>query len=97
MDSLIPEEEPIDQHMRHLRFDIGLRAKSLAGVEDTPVIPLNQSAFAPIHAPKEMTLAPGASHLFAEPGTLAAASGLARDWFLRFLVPEPAEPVTAGV
>jgi putative phosphoribosyl transferase len=25
---------------------------------------------------------PGATHLFEEPGTLAAAAALARDWFL---------------
>ena len=31
---------------------------------------------------------PGASHLFEEPGTLAAASALARDWFVRHLALE---------
>jgi putative phosphoribosyl transferase len=35
----------------------------------------------------EMMLVPGASHLFEEPGTLAEASGLARDWFVNQLVP----------
>jgi putative phosphoribosyl transferase len=31
---------------------------------------------------------PGASHLFEEPATLAAASALARDWFVRHLAHE---------
>jgi putative phosphoribosyl transferase len=31
---------------------------------------------------------PGASHLFEEPGTLATASALARDWFVRQLALE---------
>jgi len=38
--------------------------------------------------PVEMRLVPGASHLFEEPGTLAAASALARDWFMRQLALE---------
>jgi putative phosphoribosyl transferase len=33
----------------------------------------------------------GATHLFAEPGTLATAAGLARDWFVNHLV--SAEPL----
>jgi putative phosphoribosyl transferase len=32
-----------------------------------------------------MRLVPGASHLSEEPGTLAAASALARDWFVGYL------------
>ena len=33
---------------------------------------------------------PGATHLFEEPGTLDAAAGLARDWFLSHLPRSPA-------
>jgi dienelactone hydrolase len=57
----------------------------IVGAADTPVIPLNAEALAQLPAIKEMALVPGATHLFEEPGTLAAAAGLARDWFLRYL------------
>jgi pimeloyl-ACP methyl ester carboxylesterase len=57
----------------------------IVGAEDTPVIPLNDAALRRMEASAEMRLVPGASHLFEEPGTLAAASGLARDWFLHHL------------
>jgi putative phosphoribosyl transferase len=33
---------------------------------------------------KYIAVVPGATHLFEEPGTLAAAAALARDWFLRY-------------
>jgi len=34
-----------------------------------------------------LAVVPGATHLFEEPGTLDAAAGLARDWFLSHLTP----------
>ena len=61
----------------------------IVGADDTPVIPLNEAARQRLLAPTEIALVHGASHLFEEPGTLAAASGLARDWFLRHLALEP--------
>ena len=57
----------------------------IVGADDAPVIPLNDAARHRIRAPVEMVRVPGASHLFEEPGTLAEASALARDWFLRYL------------
>lgn len=60
----------------------------IVGADDTPVIPLNEAARRRMKAPVEMKLVPGASHLFEEPGTLAEASGLARDWFENHLAPE---------
>jgi putative phosphoribosyl transferase len=57
----------------------------IVGADDTPVIPLNDAARRRMKAPVEMRLVPGASHLFEEPGTLTAASALARDWFVRQL------------
>jgi pimeloyl-ACP methyl ester carboxylesterase len=60
----------------------------IVGADDTPVIPLNDAARRQMKAPVEMRLVPGASHLFEEPGTLTAASELARDWFLRQLARE---------
>ena len=60
----------------------------IVGADDTPVIPLNDAARRQMKIPVEMQLVPGASHLFEEPGTLAAASALARDWFMRQFAPE---------
>ena len=57
----------------------------IVGANDTPVIPLNEAARRQMRAPVELVLVPGATHLFEEPGTLDAASHLARDWFLRHL------------
>ena len=59
----------------------------IVGANDTSVIPLNDAARRQMKAPVEMRLVPGASHLFEEPGTLAAASALARDWFVSHLAP----------
>jgi putative phosphoribosyl transferase len=59
----------------------------IVGADDTQVIPLNVSALDQIRGLRELALVEGASHLFEEPGTLAEASGVARDWFLRYLAP----------
>ena len=61
----------------------------IVGANDAPVIPLNEAARRHLRAPVELALVPGASHLFEEPGTLAAASALAREWFLRYLSAAP--------
>lgn len=66
----------------------------IVGAEDTQVIPLNVSALDQIRGLRELILVEGASHLFEEPGTLAEASLLARDWFLRYLPPQPASRST---
>ena len=60
----------------------------IVGADDTPVISLNEAARRRMKAPVETRLVPGASHLFEEPGTLAAASALARDWLMRQLALE---------
>jgi putative phosphoribosyl transferase len=67
----------------------------IVGGDDMPVIPLNVSALDQIRGLRELALVEGASHLFEEPGTLDEASGLARDWFLRYLAPAR-ERMTAG-
>ncbi|MDQ2655159.1 MAG: phosphoribosyltransferase, partial [Chloroflexota bacterium] len=59
----------------------------IVGAADTQVIQLNELAQEQMHAPVRLALVPGATHLFEEPGTLAAASRLARDWFLEHLSP----------
>jgi dienelactone hydrolase len=62
----------------------------IVGGQDTPVVTLNQQALAQLPARKELTIVPGATHLFEEPGTLDVVARLARDWFLRYL-PAPGE------
>jgi dienelactone hydrolase len=58
----------------------------IIGGDDTPVIPLNEVALQRLAAPvKTLTIVPGASHLFEEPGKLEMVAGLAADWFTRHL------------
>jgi dienelactone hydrolase len=66
----------------------------IVGGNDTPVIPLNELAQKQLRVPSQLTLVPGATHLFEEPGTLAEASKLAREWFLRHLAFERPNNVT---
>ncbi|HUX68659.1 MAG TPA: alpha/beta fold hydrolase [Terriglobales bacterium] len=54
----------------------------IVGEDDTEVIRLNRAALAQLPGPKRLTLVPGATHLFEEPGTLEQAAQLARDWLL---------------
>lgn len=57
----------------------------IVGGNDGVVIELNQQAFEQITATKELTIVPGATHLFEEPGTLEQVADLAADWFLKHL------------
>ena len=57
----------------------------IVGGADVPVIPLNESAFAALRCEKELTIVPGAGHLFEEPGTLEEVTKAARAWFRRYL------------
>ncbi|MCW5854225.1 MAG: dienelactone hydrolase family protein [Anaerolineae bacterium] len=57
----------------------------IVGGADTPVIALNETAWAQLRAEKRLTIIPGATHLFEEPGALEEVARLARDWFLRYL------------
>jgi putative phosphoribosyl transferase len=61
----------------------------IVGGNDTAAIELNEDARTRLHAPTELVIIPGASHLFEEPGTLEEVSRQARDWFIRYL---PAAP-----
>lgn len=63
----------------------------IVGGLDEVVLDLNRRALARLtHCVSELAVVPGATHLFEEPGTLARAAGLARDWFIRQTVPAPA-------
>jgi putative phosphoribosyl transferase len=57
----------------------------IVGGLDTPVIGMNEEALAGLESDKEMEIVPGATHLFPEPGALAAVSDLTADWFRRHL------------
>ena len=53
----------------------------IVGGHDEVVLDLNRRAQAELRCENDLTVVPGAGHLFGEPGTLDAAAGLARDWF----------------
>jgi putative phosphoribosyl transferase len=57
----------------------------IVGAADHGVIELNQQAHAVLRCKKQLTLIPGATHLFEEPGTLEQAASAAADWFALYL------------
>ncbi|MET4094104.1 phosphoribosyltransferase [Arthrobacter sp. UYCu712] len=63
----------------------------IVGSLDHEVLELNRKAKAMMRCPNQLAVVQQATHLFEEPGTLAAAAILARDWFARYLL-VPAGP-----
>jgi putative phosphoribosyl transferase len=61
----------------------------IVGGADTYVLELNHQARGRLRCESELAVVPGATHLFEEHGTLAEAATLARDWFVRHLLPHP--------
>ncbi len=57
----------------------------IVGEQDPEVLQLNRLALAMLPGEKQLTIVPGATHLFEEPGALEKVATLARDWFLRHL------------
>jgi dienelactone hydrolase len=57
----------------------------IVGGDDRPVIKLNRQALAELRCEKEISIVPGATHLFEEPGTLEQVATFASTWFQRFL------------
>jgi dienelactone hydrolase len=57
----------------------------LVGSQDTEVIALNQWAKIRLRAPVSLSIVPGATHLFEEPGTLEEVACQAGDWFVTHL------------
>lgn len=57
----------------------------IVGGDDTPVIGMNEEAYAQMTAVRRLDIVPGATHLFEEPGTLEQVARLARDWFRKYL------------
>lgn len=57
----------------------------IVGERDRDVIALNLAAQRELRAVSELSVVPGASHLFEEPGALQRVADLALRWFERFL------------
>jgi pimeloyl-ACP methyl ester carboxylesterase len=57
----------------------------LVGGYDDVVIELNQAAYEVMSCEKELSIIPGATHLFEEPGTLEEVARQATRWFKRHL------------
>jgi putative phosphoribosyl transferase len=57
----------------------------IVGGLDSLVLDLNRDALAQLRCESKLAVVPGATHLFEEPGTVAMAAGLARDWFVSHL------------
>lgn len=74
----------------HLR-DVVTPTLLIVGGRDELVLDLNQRAQAAIPGPRELTVVPGATHLFEEPGTLEQVAELARNWFIEHLSRTPAD------
>ena len=54
----------------------------IVGGADPVVLDLNRKAMARMRCETNLTIVPGASHLFEEPGALTAVAALALEWFL---------------
>ncbi len=62
----------------------------IVGGLDDVVLELNREAYSLLKCEKQMTIVPGATHLFEEPGTLQEVARLAARWFERHLNHRPA-------
>jgi putative phosphoribosyl transferase len=54
----------------------------IVGGDDVTVLALNREAARQLRCDHQLTVVPGATHLFEEPGTLEAVASLAADWFV---------------
>lgn len=59
----------------------------LVGGNDDEVIELNRLAYTELRCVKKLSIVPGATHLFEEPGTLEDVARQASNWFLTHFVP----------
>jgi len=57
----------------------------IVGGHDFGVIELNEETYRKLKCEKELSIVPGATHLFEEPGTLEKVAALAARWFARHL------------
>jgi putative phosphoribosyl transferase len=68
---------------------VGAPTLLIVGGRDDGVLALNEAAAARLRCEHRLVVVPEATHLFEEPGTLAAAAALARDWFVAHLAQGP--------
>ncbi|TFB90453.1 phosphoribosyltransferase [Cryobacterium algoricola] len=61
----------------------------IVGGTDPGVLDLNRRARTRMRCRNRLAVVEGATHLFEEPGALAAAANLASDWFVSYLLPGP--------
>lgn len=57
----------------------------IVGSLDTPVITMNKMALEKLQSIKKLTIVPGATHLFEEPGKLQEVADLAINWYKKYL------------
>ncbi|HEU4929833.1 MAG TPA: phosphoribosyltransferase family protein [Candidatus Krumholzibacteria bacterium] len=69
----------------HVAARISAPTLLIVGGRDEIVVDLNRRAYDALPGIKELSIVPGASHLFEEPGTLDDAALRAADWFCRYL------------
>ncbi len=60
----------------------------IVGGDDNVVLEFNRQAYDWLRAEKKLTIVPGATHLFEEPGALEVVAYLASDWFSKHLCPK---------
>lgn len=68
----------------------------IVGGDDTEVLLLNRQALAVMPCEKRLSIVPGATHLFEEPGTLEEAARLAAEWCARHLASGMGSRTTGG-
>lgn len=56
----------------------------IVGGDDREVIEMNKNAMREMNCVNQLTIVPGATHLFEEPGALDQVAHLAMTWFMRF-------------
>ncbi len=64
----------------------------IVGGDDLTVLGLNRAALAELHCAKHLTVVPGATHLFEEPGALETVVDLAGNWFASHLANAASKP-----
>ncbi len=63
----------------------------IVGGEDSDVLTLNRRAQAQLRCEVRLSIVPGATHLFEEPGALDAVARLAIDWFATYMPARPGQ------
>jgi putative phosphoribosyl transferase len=69
------------EHLRHVTAPTLL----IVGERDDAVVRLNKEASQHLRCLKKLSIVPGATHLFEEPGALERVASLAASWFKNHL------------